>query len=81
MNGAWRIYHTWRKAEPVRQAPPLSKGLLHAMTGAMTAAGERRTAIMCLTVHHCILRLAEMFELRESDCAIVGNLSLFIHYR
>jgi integrase len=71
LNASWRLFHTWRRTEPVKQAPPLSVSMVQCMAGAFVEQGELELAILVLLSHHCILRTCELLSVRTTDASIV----------
>jgi hypothetical protein len=78
LNASWRLFHTWRRSEPVKQAPPLSVSMVQCIAGAFIEVGEIDLAILVLLAHHCVLRTCELLSLRETDASVMAKGVLLI---
>ena len=72
------MFSTWRRTEPVKQAPPITIPMLHGFAGSFIEQGYPQTAVMVLVAHHCILRRSEFFNLRTTDGTMSGNCILLL---
>ena len=78
LNASWRLYHTWCRTEPVKQAPPLTVAMAQCMAGAFVEMDEPEIAVLVLLAHHCVLRTNEMLDLRSTDASSIGARILLV---
>ena len=64
---SWSLVTAWQKNEPPQRCAPLSKDILLAMIGRAVELGWMRFALLLAIGFHCILRTAEMYNLRVAD--------------
>lgn len=64
---SWSLVTAWQRNEPPQRCAPLSLDILLAMVGFATHKGWDNFALLVVLGFHCILRTAEMYNLRIAD--------------
>ena len=64
---SWSLVTAWQRNEPPQRCAPLSSDILLAMVGRTIQLGWHRMSVLLVVGFHCLLRTAEMYNLRVAD--------------
>jgi len=64
---SWALVTAWQRNEPPQRCAPVSVDILLAMVGMTIQRGWHRMSVLLVVGFHCLLRTAEMYNLRLAD--------------
>ena len=64
---SWSLVTAWQRNEPPQRCAPLSSDILLAMVGRAIQRGWHRMSVLLVIGFHCLLRTAEMYNLKVAD--------------
>ena len=64
---SWSLVTAWQRNEPPQRCTPLTLEILLALVGRAVFLGWHRMSLVLLIGFHCVLRTAEMYNLRVVD--------------
>jgi integrase len=73
LNGSWRLYSAWTRAEIPLRAPPLTADYTLVLAGKALRLEQPRIAVALMVGFQCLLRTGELLGLSKRDCLFQNN--------